>query len=176
MPILVEIGRVVLKKKMKIYNVYTQMDRRQDGQTTDNRRSKKLTWAFSSGELKRVVKVRNCTKCIFKESLWNFWVSLGFRILFLRCILNKLLYNMSMWLFVQVGAKWILTGVKFKNRVTIFIETHYYQARCDIHNLIICRSVGLRSLKVDDLYKQVAFLKLWWNYKESLQTALGTGL
>ena len=41
---LVDIGPVVLEKKMKMWNVYRQ--------TRDNRRSDKLTQAFSSGELK----------------------------------------------------------------------------------------------------------------------------
>ena len=57
---LVEIGLVVLKKriflscqfiftkKMKMWKVY----RQRDGRTMDARRSEKLTWAFSSGELK----------------------------------------------------------------------------------------------------------------------------
>ena len=64
-PSLVEIGQVVLEKKMKMWKVYRQTDRqtdrrmdrrtdgRTDGQTTDDRWSEKLTWAFSSGELKR---------------------------------------------------------------------------------------------------------------------------
>ena len=47
---------VVLEKKSKIGKVYRrtdrQTDRRTDGQTTDDRWSEKLTWAFSSGELK----------------------------------------------------------------------------------------------------------------------------
>ena len=36
--------------------VYRQTDRRTDRQTTDDRWSEKLTWAFSSGELKRKQK------------------------------------------------------------------------------------------------------------------------
>ena len=56
-PSLVEIGSVGLKKKkMKMWKVYRQTDgrtdRRTNGQTTDNRWSVKLTWAFSSRELK----------------------------------------------------------------------------------------------------------------------------
>ena len=47
-PSLVEIGPVVLEKKTKMWKVYRQTDR----QTTDDRWSEKLTWAFSSGELK----------------------------------------------------------------------------------------------------------------------------
>ena len=49
-PSLVEIGPVVLDKKMKMWKVY----RRTDRQTTDDRWSEKLTWAFSSGELKTI--------------------------------------------------------------------------------------------------------------------------
>ena len=45
---LVEIGPVVLEMKMTIWKVYGQ---------TDNRRSEKLTWAFSSGEC---AKIRLC--------------------------------------------------------------------------------------------------------------------
>ena len=49
---LVEIGPVVLEKKLKMWKVNRQMDRRTDRQTDeqtmDNRRSEKLTWAFSS--------------------------------------------------------------------------------------------------------------------------------
>ena len=48
---LVEIGPVVLEKKMKMWKVHNQQDR----QTMDNRWSEKLTWAFSSGELKTIV-------------------------------------------------------------------------------------------------------------------------
>ena len=48
MPSLVEIGKVVLEKKMKMWKVYRQTD----GRTTDEWWSEKLTWAFSSGELK----------------------------------------------------------------------------------------------------------------------------
>ena len=51
-PSLVEIGPVVLEKKMKMWKVYRQTHRRTDRQTTDDRWSEKLTWAFSSGELK----------------------------------------------------------------------------------------------------------------------------
>ena len=47
-PSLIEIFPVVLEKNLKVSKVY----RRTDRQTTDNRRSEKLTWAFSSGELK----------------------------------------------------------------------------------------------------------------------------
>ena len=43
-PNLVEIGPVVLEKKMKMLKV--------NKQTTDNRRSEKLAWVFSSGEHK----------------------------------------------------------------------------------------------------------------------------
>ena len=43
MPSLVEIGPVVLERKMKMWKVYRR--------TTDNRRSEKPTWPFSSGEL-----------------------------------------------------------------------------------------------------------------------------
>ena len=49
-PSLVEIGSVVLEKKMKMWKVYGQTDRQ-----TDDRRSEKLTWAFSSGELQNTV-------------------------------------------------------------------------------------------------------------------------
>ena len=48
-PNLVEIAPVVLEKKSKIEQVYGRTDR----QRMDDRRSEKLTWAFSSGELKR---------------------------------------------------------------------------------------------------------------------------
>ena len=51
---------VVLKKKSKIGKVYRRTDRQTDEQTdiqtTDDRRSEKLTWAFSSGELKSIHK------------------------------------------------------------------------------------------------------------------------
>ena len=52
----VEIGPVVLEKKMKMWKVYSRTDRQTDGQTTDDRWSEKLTWAFSSGELKTTDK------------------------------------------------------------------------------------------------------------------------
>ena len=47
LPSSVEIWPVALEKKKK-WNDYRQTD----GRTTDNRQSEKLTWAFSSGELK----------------------------------------------------------------------------------------------------------------------------
>ena len=50
-PSLVEIGPVVLEKKMKMRKVYRQMDEQMDRQMKDNRQSKKLTWVFSSGNL-----------------------------------------------------------------------------------------------------------------------------
>ena len=49
----VEIGPVVLEKKSKIGKVYRKTDGRTDRQTRDDRRSEKLTWAFSPGELKK---------------------------------------------------------------------------------------------------------------------------
>ena len=52
-PSLGEIGLVVLEKKMKMWKVYRQTDRQPGRQTTDDRRSEKLTLATSSGELKR---------------------------------------------------------------------------------------------------------------------------
>ena len=55
--ILVEIGSMVLEKKMKMWKVYRRTtDRQTDGwmdrRTMVDRWSEKLTWAFSSGELK----------------------------------------------------------------------------------------------------------------------------
>ena len=47
-----EIDPVVLEKKMKMWKVYRQTVGRTYGQTTDYKQSEKLTWAFSSGELK----------------------------------------------------------------------------------------------------------------------------
>ena len=44
----VEIGPVVLEKKMKMWKVYDNDDDNDDGQQT------KLTWAFGSGELKSI--------------------------------------------------------------------------------------------------------------------------
>ena len=50
-PILVEIGQVVLEKKMKMWKVYRQ---------TDDRRLEKLTWAFSSGKLNNMWNFITC--------------------------------------------------------------------------------------------------------------------
>ena len=49
-PSLVEIGPVVLEKKVKMLKVYKWTDRQMDEQI--DRWSEKLTWGFSSGELK----------------------------------------------------------------------------------------------------------------------------
>ena len=49
---LVKIGPMVLEIQSKIGKVYRQTDGQTDRQTTDDRRSEKLTLAFSSGELK----------------------------------------------------------------------------------------------------------------------------
>ena len=54
MPSLVEIGPVVKEKKMKMWKVYRQTDGRTDRQTTNDKWSEKLTWVFSSGELKKL--------------------------------------------------------------------------------------------------------------------------
>ena len=62
-PSLVEIGPVVLEKKSKIGKVYRRTDRQTDRQTTDERRSEKLTWAFSSGDLKRCWQTKRQTEC-----------------------------------------------------------------------------------------------------------------
>ena len=51
-PSLVEIGPVFLEKKLKMWKVYRRTGRQIDRQTTDNRRSEKVTLCFSSGELK----------------------------------------------------------------------------------------------------------------------------
>ena len=44
-------------ERWKMWKVYRQ--RRTDGQTTDDRWSEKLTWAFSSGELKNSKVIKN---------------------------------------------------------------------------------------------------------------------
>ena len=68
-PSLVEISPVVLEKKMKMCKVYRQTDR----QTTDNRWSEKLTWAFSSGELKSMsdAAVGNQVKVVCSQVCGN---------------------------------------------------------------------------------------------------------
>ena len=66
MPSLLKIGPVVLEKKSKIGQVYRQTDRQTNGQT-DDRQSEKLTWAFSSGELRK----RNCTSKVRPFFLYN---------------------------------------------------------------------------------------------------------
>ena len=50
-----------------------QTDGRTDGQTTDNRRSEKLTWAFSSGELKTTCCISIVITMLVKDyySKWN---------------------------------------------------------------------------------------------------------
>ena len=53
-PSLAEIGWVVVKEKMKMWKIYKQTDRRTDGKTTNDRRSEKLTRAFSTDELKSI--------------------------------------------------------------------------------------------------------------------------
>ena len=47
-------GPVVLEKKVKMWKIYRQTDR----QTTNDRWSERLTWAFSSDELKTVIFFR----------------------------------------------------------------------------------------------------------------------
>ena len=54
-PSLVEIGPVVLEKRSKIGKVYRRTDGRTYRQTTDDRGSEKLTCAFSSGELFKIM-------------------------------------------------------------------------------------------------------------------------
>ena len=69
-PNLVEIGPVVLEKKIKMWKVYGQTDTR----TTNDRRSEKLTWAFGSGELKRgsVLKEYPGARCsLLKPAVQN---------------------------------------------------------------------------------------------------------
>ena len=71
MPSLVEIGPVVLGKKMKMWKVYRQTDRQ-----TDDRWSEKLTWAFSSGKVKSAMNKVKLSK-LFKtdNSHFNFHIS-----------------------------------------------------------------------------------------------------
>ena len=74
---MVVIGPVDLEKKMKMWKVYRRTDRQTDRQTTDDRWSEKLTWAFSSGELKtclfRLLTSYICNRnkliiCYFKDA------------------------------------------------------------------------------------------------------------
>ena len=69
-PSLVEIGPVVLKKKMKMWKVYRRTDRQKDRQTTDDRWSEKLTWDISSGELKTETKSSPMKGCVCQK--WFF--------------------------------------------------------------------------------------------------------
>ena len=52
-PSLVEIGPVVLEKKMKMWKFYDNANKNEATTTTDNFWSEKLTWTFGSGELKK---------------------------------------------------------------------------------------------------------------------------
>ena len=47
---LVDIGSVIMEKKMKMWKIYRQTKIRRNRRTIDNRRSEKPTWAISSGE------------------------------------------------------------------------------------------------------------------------------
>ena len=59
-PSLVQIGQTVLEKKLKMRKFYR----------TDKRQSEKLTWAFSSGELKTGVYHFDLhDDCVYKENL-----------------------------------------------------------------------------------------------------------
>ena len=49
---LVEIGPVVLEKKMKMWKVYDNVNNNANNNDNDKFWSEKLTWAFGSGELK----------------------------------------------------------------------------------------------------------------------------
>ena len=86
-PSLVEVGPVVLRKKIfKCSNVFLLFhnyllvlekkslptDRRTDRQTADDRWSEKLTWAFSSGELKTLVCISLLWGGIFKIYFYTF--------------------------------------------------------------------------------------------------------
>ena len=58
MPSLIEIGPVVLEKKMKMWKVYNDNNHNNDNndnddEATDKLWSEKLIWAYSSGELKK---------------------------------------------------------------------------------------------------------------------------
>ena len=59
-PSFVEIGHVVLEKKIKIWKVYDNANDNDDNETTDNGQfwSYKLNWAFGSGELKKDYTVK----------------------------------------------------------------------------------------------------------------------
>ena len=56
-PSLVEVSTVVMEKKINLWKVF----RKTDGQSTDNMRSEKNIWAFSSGELNKNTKKPNKT-------------------------------------------------------------------------------------------------------------------
>ena len=73
-PSLVKIGPVVLEKKLKIGKVYGLTD----GQKTDDRWSEKLTWAFSSGELKEPVNLSHLVIINQTKQSWNVeWTTLA---------------------------------------------------------------------------------------------------
>ena len=69
-PSLVDIGSVVVEKKMKMLKVYRWTDRRTDRRMTDDRRSDKLTRAFSLGDLKKYKFWRR--KCKFYRKKCKF--------------------------------------------------------------------------------------------------------
>ena len=71
-PSLLEIGQVVLEKKMRMWKVYKRTDRQTDRQTTDDRWSEKLTWAFSLGELKKqwMPFAQECSMPIKFDWIW----------------------------------------------------------------------------------------------------------
>ena len=87
-PSLVETGQGVLEEKMKTWKVYRQTNIQTDGHTdrwTDDRRSEKLIWTFSSGELKSKEKW-NTHKLLLEKNI----IIYTFIVMVIENLLNNL--------------------------------------------------------------------------------------
>ena len=110
---LVKISPVVLVKKMKMRKVYRQTDRQTDGRTTDNRRSEKLTWAFSSGELKKFLNLPSWFYSryppqSFRCKLPRYLIKRAFQVLFLT--LSVIIY------LVRIPTLWTMKTIRNNSR------------------------------------------------------------
>jgi hypothetical protein len=136
-PSLVKIGPVVLEKKSKMWKVYRQTDdkrqtpddRQTDRRTTDKKRSEKLTWAFSSGELKTIILstpdhpifdlfvvhnipidyiISHIKLCDFFELIFNYFMNISSVIM--NTSINSL-HEKKKMIRNMINAAWFVRGV-----------------------------------------------------------------
>ena len=105
---------------MKMWKVYRQTDRRTDIQTTDNRWSEKLTWAFSSDELKTIkqlsIDLQPMTSKWRTDPSWPTWALVS---------LSSAFFSFLWMLFISF-INILFSSAKYKMHHTLFNSTLDY--------------------------------------------------